>query len=181
MTREVQCPWCRSRNRGLDNEHCDSCGGALPAMEGSDRGPPPPDPPRRLPRGYKKRVRFANPTFWIGFMFVVVFFWAVIFPIIGVFLLRAGIRAVRPKLRALELGRHAPGEITSVDKDTSVSDSKGRHPWKIAYAYQVDGHARQGWEHAYDAIHGRMQPGDRFWVVHGPDTPDQSALWPPVG
>jgi hypothetical protein len=141
-----------------------------------------------LPQGYRWRVLlWHNVPAFIGAVFVIVFFWSVIFPLIGAPLWYFAHRKGKRWLLALETGRATRARLTRVALDHSQS-SNGQHPWRIEYSFdlhELDLHEQgtgEGFCEAWDAINGQRQVGDAVWVVYAKDERGHlaSALWPPL-
>jgi hypothetical protein len=178
----VQCGWCSSSNFRDKVAFCISCGGDLPALPGGNPGPRPPMTPRVLPEGYETRVKYwKNTLTLIGMAFTIVFFWAIIFPIIGVFLWRAGHQKSKRWLFALKEGRATKGTLLHIIHDTSQSINH-QSPWKITYSYErYDGQKGEDYIEVWDAVNTRRSSGDALWVVYGEiDGQHTSAIWPPL-
>lgn len=179
----VQCGWCHAQNRRDQTATCARCSGPLPPLPNGQPGPRPPDAPRVLPQGYRWRVLlWNNVTAFIGAAFVVVFFWSVIFPLIGAPLWYFGHRKGKRWLLALETGRATSARITRVALDRSQS-SNGKHPWRIEYRFDLREHeTADGFCEAWDPINGERHAGDAIWVVYVKDDGGYlaSAVWPPL-
>jgi hypothetical protein len=179
----VQCGWCQASNRREQTAACVRCGGPLPALPGGEPGPRPPDVPRALPDGYRWRVLlWKNVTALIGAAFVIVFFWSVIFPLIGAPLWYFGHRKGKRWLLALETGRATRARLTRVALDRSQS-ANGQHPWRIEYSFDLHtGGIGSGFCEAWDAVNGQRREGDVVWAVYAYDQQGQlaSAIWPPL-
>jgi len=178
----VECGWCHASNQRHQTADCQRCGGPLPALPGGEPGPRPPETPRVLPKGYRWRVLlWKNVMAFIGATFVLIFFWAVIFPIIGAFLWYYGHRKGKRWLLALETGRATRGRLTSVALDYSQS-SNNKHPWRIEYSFdRHEGGEGTGFCEAWDPINGQRNVGDAVWIVYAKDEEHlASAIWPPL-
>jgi hypothetical protein len=178
----TDCGWCGRSNHREQTAHCVACGGPLPALPGGEPGPRPPDVPRALPDGYAQRVRlWKNVLVMLGLMFTLVFFWTVVFPLIGLPMLWWGNRKATDQLDALVGGRGTRGRIVKVAKDPSQSIN-GRNPWRIDFAYDLhDGSSAAAWCHAWDPISADRHAGDAVWVVYGErDGRRTAAIWPPL-
>ncbi len=182
---QIDCPWCSTVNRVTDETNCVNCGGPLPAIphnnEGMDKGLPPGSVPREIPKVYIKKLKYKNVHFIIGFVFTVPFFWTIIFPIIGFFLMRYGLKTANKKLFALENGIKAEGVLVDIFKDTSQSIN-GRNPWLLEYEFRTESGKlitakKTG---AWNKNNRYRRPNDYLWVVYIPDNPEINAIWPPV-
>lgn len=179
----LQCGWCGATNRRDETATCTRCGGPLPSIPGSHPGPRPPPAPRTLPPGYERRVRYwKNVLTMIGMIFTLAFFWTLLFPLIGVFLWRAGHRKASAWIQALVHGTPVSGRITAVEVDYSQSINH-EHPWLLRYAYDTPDGVREGVVESWDPVTARRPVGEHLWVVWIPasgDQPDRVALWPPI-
>jgi hypothetical protein len=178
----VTCGWCRTPNERHLQAVCRSCGGHLPALPTGNPGRRPPAVPRELPKGYRRRVLlWWNVLSTIGAAFVVIFFWSVIFPIIGAPMWYFGHRKGKRWLHALQHGRATRGVLTRIARDRSQKRN-GVSPWRIEYRYDLhDGTSKEGFVEAWDPTHGQRSEGDGVWVVYGAlDGAEVSAIWPPL-
>jgi len=182
---QVECPWCKTVNKVTTETHCKSCGGPLPAIShdnsGINRGTTPPPPLRKLPKIYEKKLKYRNTLFIIGIIFIVPFIWSIIFPIIGFFLVRSGLRTANRKIEALQKGIKAEGELIDIYKDTSESVN-GKHPWRLDYQFKTNNGdlitaKKTG---AWNTNNRHRRIGDKLWVVYLRDNPKINAIWPPV-
>lgn len=178
----VRCGWCGRANHRHETAHCLSCGGPLPALPGGNPGPRPPATPRQLPQAFVRRVRFfGNTMVLIGVFFTVVFFWTVLFALIGIPLAWFGNRKALDQLHALREGRPTRGTISAIYRDRS-QQINNQHPWKIDWAYERhDGTTATASAIFWDDVNARRQPGDVVWVVYGEREGRQTAaIWPPL-
>lgn len=174
----VQCGWCGTDNPRDELTHCRSCGGLLPSLPGGDPGPRPPAVPRELPAGYALRVRWTgNVDVMIGLVFTVLFFWTVIFGVVGVMLFQRGWKRADGWLAALRSGRATGGVLAEVIVDTS-QHVNNVHPWKLTYTYErADGTIGEGFVTVWDPSSARRHAGDAIWVVYEGEA---SSIWPPL-
>lgn len=179
----LPCGWCGTSNRDLSNTNCVNCGGPLPpppTLPRDELGVEPPPVPRVIPAPYRRRVLYwKNVNVIIGMAFTIVFCWSIIFPIIGIPLWYFGRKKALARLEALERGQAAPARLVSVRLDSSIQ-MNGRSPWKILYTFDTAQGIKEGWVHAWEALHSRREEGEAFWVVYLPDDPDRNTPWPPV-
>ncbi len=176
----VECGWCGSSNRRDQTGTCASCGGPLPSIPGGRPGPRPPDPDRTLPRGYKLRALVTrNVLALVGIIFTVVFFWTLLFPLIGIPMWVVGWRRARRQLHALEHGIPTRGRLTAVELDRT-QHINGVNPYRVAYAYDTPDGTLPGSSEGWDRAHGRRPRGEHVWVVHDLTDPTIHALWPPI-
>ncbi len=179
------CGWCTTTAADVSLSNCRNCGGPLPPVPVSmggvrtlTLGLAPPPAPRSIPEPYRNRVLiWKNVLVILGGIFTLCLGWTIVFGLIGAPMLYLGWTRAQGKLRALALGRSAPGRVIEVDRDYTVKINN-RRPWKIAYAYEVEGARHEGWVHAWERPD--LAPDDPVWVVWGPDDPKVSCLWPPV-
>ena len=138
---QLECPWCKTFNKVINETNCKNCGGPLPAIptdnSGLDKGNPPGNPPRIIPQVYVRKLKYRNIHFLIGIFFTVPFFWTILFPIIGIFLMRYGLKNAKQKLAALEYGVKTEGVLVDIYKDTSQTVN-GKHPWLLEYEFKSD-------------------------------------------
>ena len=157
-------------------------GGHLPALPTGEPGRRPPAVPRPIPKGYARRVLlWWNVTATIGAGFTVIFFWSIIFPIIGIPMWYFGHRKGKRWLHALTQGRATRGILTKVARDYRQKRN-GVSPWRIEYRFdRHDGSEGTGFIEAWDPAHEGRTRGDAVWVVYGElDGAAVSAIWPPM-
>ena len=162
--------------------NCPNCGGSLEyEKDTSMLGPKPPMAPRHLPGKFVRRTKyFGNVYTIIGMVFTIVFFWSVIFPLIGIFLWRKGIKDANDELIPLEHGNVVQGEIESIETDYS-KHINGRHPFIVNFLFRVNGQLHIGnVGNIFDPVHKLKKVGDPVWVVYMPEDPDLSSVWPPL-
>jgi len=177
----VECGWCGQSNPRDQESLCAKCGGPLPAAPGADPGAEPPPVPRTLPADYVKRLRYTkNAVTIVGIVITVILFWSLILPVLGVALWITGLKRAKRKMMALESGETVRGRLLNVTRDTSVQ-KKGRHPWRIAVAYDTPKGEYVGEIEAWDPAQAGRRSGDPVWVVYVKEEPDLFALWPPLG
>lgn len=187
-----KCGWCGTTTSDDDKERCTSCGGPLPplpkpvlverGLSGAALVPPPPPPaPRELPATYLRRVRYTgNVLVILGMIFTLCFFWALIFPLIGIPLWVVGMRNANRKIRALQEGVAAEGMLASVTVDTSTTINN-EHPFKLRYVFDTPRGTFEGTATAWDALQGLREVGEIVQVVYVPGEEETvNALWPPV-
>lgn len=190
----ITCGWCGTKYSGFQ-PNCKNCGGALPHPPGMDAGEPPPDPPRRLPKGFERRVLWTHNVFalvggifllvgvplMIGMVFVHPL--APLIPLIhctlGYFLLRHGRGKAKRMLNAFVNGKAIRGDIKDVFEDTSISVNN-RHPWAIAYGFDVQGQIYEGTARTWDADARLRSRGQHIWVLAIESDPEQNTIYPPV-
>ena len=189
----VICAWCGAAFETRPGSHCTQCGGPLPVAAKGDRGAPPPPAPRALPAAFRDPLT-KNALVKAGKLVMVL---AVAFigltcatghgiGLIGLFALwaghalkRAGQKAGELRLRMLEHGAAAQGEIVRVHLGAGET-LDGRHLREIEYTFDVDGNQRAGKLRSTCPSSGLRQPGEPVWVVYDPRDPTNSSLWPPV-
>jgi hypothetical protein len=178
----VKCPWCRSQFANAVISNCPNCGGPVEfEKDKSSLGKQPPLAPRELPKKFVRRIKyFGNVFTMIGVIFTVPFIWTVIFPIIGIFLWRKGIKDANDELIPLQYGEAIEGEIDSVEMDYSKTIN-GRHPLVVNFLFEVNGQKYAGnVGNIFDSIDQLKNPGDPVWVVYMPGDPTLSSVWPPL-
>lgn len=179
---QIKCPWCKSEFLNPTFSNCPNCGGSLPLISAAgDPGEKPPMAPRELPKKYIRRVKyFGNVMSMIGFIFTVVFFWSIIFPIIGIFIWRKGIKDANDELIPLAQGDSTIGEIENIAVDYSKKIN-GRSPFTVTFLFTANGQKYRGSVgNIFDNIDIQKQPGDKVWVVYMPQNPELSSIWPPL-
>lgn len=177
----VTCPWCKSQFHNSYASNCANCGGSLPIAEGNGPGQPPPPAPRVLPKSYIRAVKYtSNVMSILGVVFTIVFCWSVIFPIIGIFLWRKGLRDANNELIPLQHGATVKGEVTAIRVDGS-KQINGRNPRILEFVFSANGQRFGGnVPNIMDPIEQWRRPGDQIWVLYMPDNPDLSSVWPPL-
>ncbi|WP_418501742.1 hypothetical protein [Flagellimonas sp.] len=175
----IQCGWCSSSNRRDLTTHCNNCGGPLPHIPGTPRLPKPTEAPRKLPKSYENRVRYwKNVHFIVGIVFML-FLFTIVFPIIGFFLLRYGIKKADNQIYALKHGVCTRGIIEAVYEDTS-QHINGVHPICIEYSFVNQNEVCFGAISVWDETHLKRPVGEHQWVVYNTDNTDQNSIWPPL-
>lgn len=175
----LQCGWCTRSNRRDLTTHCTSCGGELPHIPGTPRLPKPPVSPRKLPRGYAGRVKYwKNTQFLVGAIFML-FIPTIIFPIIGIFLLRAAFKNSENQLVSLQFGTPTRGIIKSVYVDYSQHINHN-HPLRIDYTFSTPQGDFENHVTSWDFSNEKRPEGEHVWVVFNPKNVDQNAIWPPI-
>ncbi len=175
----LQCGWCSRSNRRDLTSHCTSCGGELPHIPGTPRTLPPPSTPRKLPRGYKRRIKYwKNTQFLIGFIFIL-FLPSIIFPIIGIFLLITALKKAKNQLAALQFGTPTRGII----KDTYIDYTQHinhNHPVIIDYTFSTPNGEFKYDVTSWDNSNLKRSKGEHVWVVFNPQNIEQNTIWPPI-
>lgn len=181
MSFYVTCPWCKSQFHNSYASNCANCGGSLPIAEGNGPGQPPPTAPRTLPKAYVRGVKYtSNIMTIIGMVFTLGFFWTIIFPIIGIFLWRKGIKDANGELIPLQYGVATKGEVTSISTDFS-KNINGRSPKILEFVFTANGQKYVGTvPNIMDPIEHWRKRGDQVWVLYMQDNPELSSVWPPM-
>ncbi|TGL24194.1 hypothetical protein EHQ46_03475 [Leptospira yanagawae] len=178
----IQCPWCKTKYPNTNSTNCTNCGGTLEYTITSDgMGSEPPIAPRVLPAKFKRRIKYTgNVMTMIGIIFTIPFFWTILFPIIGIFCWRKGLKTANDELLPLEEGKATVGEITDIRKDYTQS-LNGESPSIVEFVFEVNGIQHKGnVGNIYDQVHLTKKVGDQLWVVYMPNDPDKSSVWPPL-
>lgn len=178
----VQCPWCKTKYPNTNLSHCTNCGGTLEySYESDDLGSEPPRAPRVLPPKFKRRIKYTgNVMTMIGIVFTIPFFWTILFPIIGIFCWRKGLKTANDELLPLEQGKATVGKIIDVRTDYTQS-MNGQSPTIVEFQFEADGKEHLGnVGNIYDSVHRKKKVGDSLWVVYMPNDPDKSSVWPPM-
>ena len=182
---QLDCSWCGTVNKVSEKTNCVNCGGPLPAVphnnDGLDKGLPPGATPREIPKIYIKKLKYRNTKFIIGFFFTAFFFWTILFPIIGIFLMKSGLKTAKEKLLALQNGVKTEGVLIDIYKDTSETVN-GRNPWRLEYEFTTkSGESISAIKTgAWNRNNMYRKPHDHLWIVYMQDNPEISAIWPPV-
>jgi len=178
----IKCPWCKSQFLSSVLSNCDNCGGSLEYQRGTNElGPKPPLVPRLLPKKFIKRVKYTNNIMTIlGIVFTIPFFWSIIFPIIGIFLWRKGIKDANNELIPLEQGTSTIGEITNIRQDFTKKINN-QSPFIIEFTFEAGGQKYSGdVGNIFDRTNLSKAIGDKLWVVYMPENPSLSSIWPPI-
>ena len=141
----IKCPWCKTNYTSVTLTNCKNCGGTLEySIDASQAGSKPNEAPRPLPAKFKLRIKYTgNVMTIIGIIFTIPFFWTVLFPIIGIFCWKRGIREANDELIPLEFGTPVLGEIESVKKDYS-RNINGRSPFIVEFLFEANGQKHRG-------------------------------------
>ncbi len=190
----VTCGWCGVHYAEWQNR-CDSCGGPLPSLPGTQLGAAPPPAPRQLPDGFAFRLLWSrNVLVIVGSIFALLGFllflplliatsWGALLPllfmVLGTLLFFFGRRKAKRTLKAFAGGTAVAGEIVDVSLDRSESINS-RHPWKLTYHFRVDGNEHEGSATSYDSTVGKREAGQPVWVLYLPGNPAQNTIYPPL-
>jgi hypothetical protein len=175
----LQCGWCTSSNRRDLTTHCNSCGGELPHIPGTPRTPAPPEKPRPIPRGYESRIRYwKNTQFLVGAIFML-FLPTIIFPLIGIFLLRGAKKRADNQMASLRFGTATRGVIDEVEIDSSQHINHV-HPVRIDYTFSTSEGDFYGYIISWDRSNLKRKVGEHVWVVCNPLNVEQNTIWPPI-
>ena len=178
----INCPWCKTQYQEITVTNCNNCGGTLEySINTSSAGPKPQHAPRVLPQKYIRRVKYTGNVYTlIGMVFTIPFFWTIIFPIIGYFLWKKGIKVANEELIPLEHGDSIAGEIESISRDYSIKIN-GVSPFVIHFIFEVNGQKHRGSVgNIFDDIDLKKKVGDLIWVVYMKNNPELSSIWPPL-
>lgn len=100
------------------------------------------------------------------------------FAILGFLLWRTGRKAAAEQIAVLEAGVPVEATLLSVSIDSSESIN-GEHPFRLHYAFEIQGQRQVGSSRSWDLSNELRQPGEPLWVVYDPSDPKRSSLWPP--
>lgn len=178
----TKCPWCRSEFPNSVISNCPNCGGTLEYQKNTnDLGPRPSVAPREIPAKFVRRIKYTGNVYTIiGIVFTVPFFWTVLFPIIGIFLWRKGLREANEELIPLQQGAVVQGEIESVEYDYTKTIN-GKHPLTINFTFKANGQTHIGnVGNIFDSANKLKKAGDAVWIVYMPENPELSSVWPPM-
>jgi len=168
----------------------------MPPPPGMELGPPPPDSPRILPKGYAFRIMLSNNLATMLGLILSAFggltligtitarSWGAVVPgcilLVGLSALQYGLKEARNTLAAFRRGKAVKGTVTSVRSDPTTRIN-GRHPWDIVYSFDVDGQIFEGKTQTPDAeTSNRLQGRPPAWVLYVEDAPERNTIYPPV-
>lgn len=161
----------------------------------------PPPPPRPIADSYVWKLMgtdgwsitagifaFIGAIFsFVGFgltLGIITAFVGVPFLLLGLIFLGMGVYGLRTryaeKRRIVEVLRHgqaAPGLIVSTEVNANVTVN-GRHPWNIAYQFQVEGRNFEGRTSTLNIPGPQLQPGRAVCVLYTPNAPENNSLYP---
>lgn len=199
----ITCPWCGTSYLTFQS-NCQNCGGPLAPpqpIEDEESLPIPPPPPRPISERYLWRIlagdSWAIVAFILGLIGVIFFvvglgltlgivtaFVGIPFIVLGVVLCAAAgalglprYKAARQTVSVLRLGEPVEGRIANLEENRAVSVN-GRSPWKITYAYHVQGREYTGSVSTLNLPGPALQPGKPACVLSLPNAPEKSALYP---
>ena len=203
----VTCPWCGTTHINFQ-PNCSRCGGPMEAgraryqnADADDSVLMPPSAPRNIAENYHWKLMLtdgwamsAGIFLLIGGIFFVVgvvltigiitAFVGIPFALLGGTFLAGGGYVVywryNEALRTahiLKLGEATVGEITGLSENRNVQVN-GRNPWTITYQFNYNGQQYQKSLTTLTEPGPRLQQGRRICVLHLPDTPEYSTLYP---
>jgi hypothetical protein len=189
------CGWCGTHYSSWKNR-CDSCGGPMPPLPGTELGPEPPPAPRELPKGFEWRQKWLGNPLALGgaiflivglvlfLVFILVLPVAALFPLLfvalGWVIMRTGRKQSQRILDAFRLGRAVKGAITTVQVDSTLQVN-GQYPWRIHYTFPTaDGRTHESYATTFDTTAPNRQAGQQVWVLVLDDQPEQNTIYPPV-
>lgn len=170
---------------------------AEPAVELSE----PPPPPRAVPARVIWRILLIDGWAITGLVFTilgVVFggiggvltltlvaaFVGIPFALLGLLFLGSGVplllwryQQARKIVDVLERGAAVLGEVVTVSQNFQVQIN-GRYPWTVKYRYRAGGRPHRGQVTTLSRPDLSRQPGRPVYVLHLPDDPEQSTLYP---
>jgi len=178
---------------------------AGPAQSAADLGadglPMPPAPPRPVADSYAWRLLMSDGWGVASFVFVVLgtvftllgfimtvavvtIFVGLPFLVLGLIFLAGGLavggsrlQAARQTVAVLRTGQPAEGQIARVEENYNVRVGN-QHPWKIAYAFRVQGREYQGSVSTLNPPGPGVQPGRPVRVLYLPEAPEHNSLYP---
>lgn len=80
-------------------------------------------------------------------------------------------------LHVLREGSAVEGQILTLEQNLGVRIN-GRHPWVIAYEFEVNGRRYQGEVTTLSTPSEGLQPGRTVYALYLPDSPEHNALYP---
>jgi hypothetical protein len=200
----ITCPWCGTNYTAFQT-NCKNCGGPLPLPAEETVAPPipdipaPPPPPRAFKDSFVWRKLWSDGWAIAAGVFLLL---GVIFTLIGIPLilvvvgiafvplglafLGAGVpiliwryNKAQQTLNVLRLGEAVLGTIVEVYQNYNVQVNN-RHPWTIAYSFQLDGDEYEGRTTTLRPVGFTHQPGQPMYVLYLEDDPTQNTIYPPV-
>ncbi len=179
-----------------------------PATDQSPAPPPvetlePPPPPRSFRSSYLWRQVMTDAGAIVGavFAFIGILFGCIgvamiislvgavigvvfaglggIFALIGIPLVVWRYNEAQQTLNVLRIGQATLGEVTDVYENLNV-EVNGRHPWTIAYRFEVEGWTHDGKTRTLRTPGLTHQPGQPVHVLYLPSNPDRNTIYPPV-
>ncbi|MES0490664.1 MAG: hypothetical protein ABUK01_11760 [Leptospirales bacterium] len=176
----IECGWCDQPNKVGESTHCTFCSGPLPTPPGETLAEAPPSTPRKLPANYLAKRCNEDYIIKISKVFIYVFFWSIIFPIVGFFAWRNTKKKIMHQIKALEEGLAVEGQIIDVYRDTSLTVN-GRNPWAMVYTFETKvGQLLEGTISSWDLSIPLRKPGEKTWVVYVAEEPEINSIWPPI-
>ena len=202
----ITCPWCGTSYKTFQ-PNCRNCGGSLPLPVERDSDASvenleiPPPAPRDVPRNYIWRVLLSDGWALTGGIFALV---GAIFGVVGIALTIGIITAFiglpfaafgllcfgggtavviwryqeAQKIKAvLKEGEAVLGEIEDVRQVLQVRVN-GRHPWTIAYMFEVDGRLYQGKMTTLSQPDLGQRPETEIYVLYLRENPEQNTIYP---
>ncbi|MGQ0603639.1 MAG: hypothetical protein ACT4QE_18315 [Anaerolineales bacterium] len=113
-------------------------------------------------------------TAFVGLPFLLL---GLIFLGLGVYGLRTRYTEKRRIVEVLRHGEATPGRIVATQMNASVTVN-GRHPWDIAYQFQVAGRDFEGRVSTLNMPGPHLQPGRAACVLYTPNAPENNTLYP---
>ena len=202
----ITCPWCGTNYMAFQPK-CKNCGGSLPLPAEQSADPSatgisiPPPAPRKVPRNYAWRILLTDGWGIVGLVFLLP---GAIFGIVGLGLIMgivtafvglpfAGLGALffvggsgiliwryeraQQTVKVLEEGGAVLGKIVEVYQNWNVQIN-GRHPWTVAYRYEVDRQEYVGKVTTLSWPDLRQEPGKGVYVLYSGAKPEQSMIYP---
>lgn len=200
----VTCPWCGTSYMVFQS-NCSQCGGPIhpPEVIEAAGGTPlaPPAAPRPISDSYAFKLMTSDG--WsiaalvflpLGIVFALVGFGLTVaiitafvglpFLLLGLLFLGAGggvliwrYRISQQQVQVLKWGEATLGCVSDVQENLSV-EVNGRHPWTIAYQYQVNRQSYTGKVTTLNQLRNQLQPGRPVYVLYLRDKPVLSSLYP---
>ncbi|MEW5764046.1 MAG: DUF3592 domain-containing protein [Acidobacteriota bacterium] len=200
----IVCPWCGTGYVAF-RSNCGQCGGPLvePGLspsEGPGGDPPmPPPPPRAISGRYAWRLMasdgwaigagiftllggiftflgallaLAIPTAFVGVPFLVL---GILFLALGVAGLSRRHRVAGRVVEVLRVGEPVLGRVATVERNPMVRVNR-RHPWTIAYRFEVGGSHYEGRVATLNPP--ALRPGWPVRVLYLPASPRLNTLYP---
>jgi hypothetical protein len=189
FTGQTVCGWCgRQYDSRPSSPNCTECGGVLPMPPDGDAGPPPPAPPRRLPRKFYYQLYVKqNVGGIVGLVCLLISLPLMLAPLFGIPLFLIGLviaysnfATARRRRIALSNGVPVLGRIESVKRIGGKNTNHGSVMHQVFFRFDLPGRPLLGMKHTYDPAITEHFIGQPVWVVYVRRSPKHYALWPPL-
>jgi hypothetical protein len=204
----ITCPWCGTHYDAFQSNCRNCGGPLplpverpSPAASGEEPLPVPPPPPRAISDSYTWKLFWADGWAvaagifalvgaifaFVGFILtigIVTAFVGIPFAGLGMALLATALlvavwryRETQRIVWVLRDGVAARGRILSLQRNYSVQVND-RHPWTIAYQFQVEGRGYQGRLSTFNDPRQQFQPDGEACILYLPNMPEYNTVYP---